>query len=101
YGIAVGLPGMVNYSFDAKEAIFRSAWFGGFLDMSGDWDGRGGNAVKVLGQRFYDQSIAPIRIGTADTDGPREFKGYELKDGIPTFMYTVAGAQVRERITIA
>jgi hypothetical protein len=27
------------------------------------------------------------------------FKGYELKDKIPTFVYTVGGAEVRERIT--
>jgi mono/diheme cytochrome c family protein len=99
YGISVGLPGRINYTFDAEHVMFRTAWRGGFLDMSGDWDGRGGNPVRILGQRFYSQAIAPLRIGDADKDSPRVFKGYELKEKIPTFIYTVGGVEVRERIT--
>jgi hypothetical protein len=79
--------------------MFRQAWHGGFLDMAGDWDGRGGNPVRVLGQRFYGQAINPIRIGSPDSDAPRAFKGYELKDKIPTFFYTIGDIEVRERIT--
>jgi mono/diheme cytochrome c family protein len=99
YGISVGLPGFINYTFDAERVMFRQAWHGGFLDMAGDWDGRGGNPVRVLGQRFYGQAINPIRIGAPDNDAPRAFKGYELKDKIPTFLYTIGDAEVRERIT--
>jgi mono/diheme cytochrome c family protein len=99
YGISVGLPGMINYTFDAEHVMFRTAWRGGFLDMSGDWDGRGGNPVRVLGKRFYSQAVAPLRIGDAEVDAPRVFKGYELKERIPTFIYTVGGVEVRERIT--
>jgi hypothetical protein len=101
YGISVGLPGMINYTFDAEHVVFRAAWQGGFLDMAGDWGDRGGNPVKVLGQRFYSQATFPIRIGDPDADAPRVFKGYELKDKIPTFIYTVGGVEVRERITAA
>lgn len=99
YGISVGLPGMINYTFDAEHVMFRTAWRGGFLDMSGDWDGRGGNPVRVLGKRFYSQAVAPLRIGDAEVDAPRVFKGYELKEKIPTFIYTFGGVEVRERIT--
>jgi hypothetical protein len=99
YGVSVGLPQRVNYVFDAEHVMFRGAWQGGFLDMTGDWDGRGGNPVKVLGQRFYSQATPAIHIGSADADGPRVFKGYELKEKIPTFIYTVGDAEVRERIT--
>jgi len=99
YGISVGLPGMINYAFDAQHVMFRTAWRGGFLDMAGDWADRGGNPVRVLGQRFYSQATPPIRIGDSETDSPRVFKGYELREKIPTFIYTVGGAEVRERIT--
>ncbi|HEY7114995.1 MAG TPA: c-type cytochrome [Tepidisphaeraceae bacterium] len=101
YGISVGLPGMVNYTFDAQRVMFRQAWQGGFLDMGGDWNDRGGNPVRVLGQRFYIQAISPIRIGSPENDAPRVFKGYELKDKIPTFIYTIGDTEVRERITSA
>jgi mono/diheme cytochrome c family protein len=99
YGISVGLPEGVNYTFDARGVMLRTAWRGGFMDMSGDWDGRGGNPVRILGKRFYSQAVAPLRVGEADKDSPRVFKGYELKEKIPTFIYTVGGVEVRERIT--
>jgi hypothetical protein len=55
--------------------------------------------VKVLGQRFYSQAIAPLHVGDPENEAPRAFKGYELKDKIPTFIYTIGDAEVRERIT--
>jgi hypothetical protein len=67
--------------------------------MGGDWDGRGGNPVKPLGQRFYSQTTAPLRIGSVDADAPRTYEGYELKEKFPTFIYRVGDAEVRERIT--
>ncbi len=97
--ISVGLPEMVNYTFDSDQCMFRSAWAGPFLDMTGDWNDRGGNPVRVLGRRFYSQTAAPLHIGRPDSDEPRVFKGYELKDKIPTFIYTIGGVEVRERIT--
>jgi mono/diheme cytochrome c family protein len=99
YGISVGLPGRINYTFDAEHVMFRTAWRGGFLDMAGDWDGRGGNPVKILGQRFYSQATTPLHIGEPEKEAPRAFKGYELKDKIPTFIYTIGDVEVRERIT--
>jgi mono/diheme cytochrome c family protein len=99
HGISVGLPEAVNYTFDAQNVMFRTAWRGGFLDMGGDWDGRGGNPVRVLGERFYAQAAPPIRIGDLDGAAPRRFEGYELKEKIPTFLYRVGDAEVRERIT--
>jgi mono/diheme cytochrome c family protein len=99
YGISVGLPERVNYTFDAEHVMFRAAWRGSFLDMSGDWGDRGGNPVRVLGQRFYGQAIAPLHIGTADSDAPRAFKGYALREKIPTFSYTIGDVEVDERIT--
>jgi mono/diheme cytochrome c family protein len=98
-GISVGLPEMINYTFDADQCIFRTAWAGPFLDMSGDWADRGGNPVRVLGKRFYSQATPPIHIGSPDSNEPRVFKGYELKDKIPTFTYTIGDVEVRERIT--
>jgi hypothetical protein len=70
--------------------------------MAPDWDGRGGNAAKALGQRFFSAQTNPIRLGSSgDADVPRTFKGYELKEGVPTFHYTVGAADVFERVTAA
>ncbi len=53
----------------------------------------------MLGQRFYSQATAPLHIGDPENEAQRAFKGYELKDKIPTFIYTVGDVEVRERIT--
>lgn len=99
YGVSVGVPGMINYTFDAQHCLLRTAWQGGFLDMAGDWNDRGGNPVKILGQCFLTQAAPNLRVGTPDADVPRTFQGYELKDKIPTFLYKVGDAEIRERIT--
>jgi mono/diheme cytochrome c family protein len=95
-GIAVGLPGLVNYCFDADTCTLRYAWTGGFLDMKPSWSERGGNVVKVLGRRFYTSGVFPVRI--EGIDQPPEYRGYELVGGVPRFIYRVSGIEVTELI---
>ena len=47
----------------------------------------------------HSQAAPPIHIGSPDSNEPRVFKGYELKDKIPTFTYTIGDVEVHERIT--
>ena len=98
-GIAVGLPGLINYCFDADTCTLKYAWTGGFLDMQPSWSGRGGNMVKVLGKRFYTNSIYPLRIGDSEEPATREFMGYSIVEGKPQFVYRIGEVEVREVIT--
>jgi mono/diheme cytochrome c family protein len=100
-GIAVGLPGLVSYCFDADTCTLRYAWSGGFLDMKPSWAGRGGNIVQVLGKRFYENSSFPFRVGDDKHVPKLSFQGYELVEGLPAFLFTMDGIKVRETIKLS
>ena len=97
-GIAVGLPGLVNYCFDADTCTIRYAWTGGFIDMQPSWAGRGGNVVKVLGKRFFENNFFAFRVGDDKHEPERKFEGYEIVNHIPVFTYTIDGIRIRETI---
>jgi hypothetical protein len=98
-GIAVGLPELVNYCFDADACMLRYAWAGGFLDMKPSWSGRGGQVVRVQGKPFYSTNTFPLRIG-GSTEPPKvKFEGYEFDDHhVPQFLYRVGEIEVRETL---
>lgn len=97
--IAVGLPGGVNYVFDAEQCRVRYAWAGEFLDVTKVWTGRGGGQAAVLGKRFYTAPGGfPLRIGNADSEPELRFRGYRLVDKFPEFDFEVNGVRVRQRI---
>jgi len=97
-GIAVGLPGLVSYCFDADTCAVRYAWVGGFLDMKPQWSGRGGGQAKLLGRKFYSTDAFPIRIGDPEHEPKPEFDGYELEKDGPAFTYRVDGVRVEQRV---
>lgn len=45
--IHVGFPGGLNYSFDPRILAIGKIWQGGFLDMSGELQNRGGGGLKM------------------------------------------------------
>ena len=97
--IAVGLPGGVNYVFDAEQCRVRYAWSGEFLDVSPVWTGRGGGPAKVLGQRFFSPPAShPLRVGNPDAEPQLKFLGYRLVDKFPEFLFEVNGVSVRQRV---
>ena len=105
--VLVGLPGGINYCFDAETCSLRFGWFGRFLDVGPDWGSppghRGGKPVKTLGERFSVGSVdLPIRIGAPYLSPQVEFLGYRW-DGMetPEFRYLVDGVPVRHRIDAA
>ncbi|NBV21669.1 MAG: hypothetical protein EBS05_07075 [Proteobacteria bacterium] len=96
--IAVGLPGGVNYVFDAELCRVRYAWSGEFLDVSPLWTGRGGGQSKILGKKFVTIPAQPLRTGNGDSEPQVKFRGYRLVDKFPEFQYEVDGVSVRQRV---
>jgi len=102
--ILVGLPGGINYCFDADTCCVRFGWFGMFLDVGPDWgydaNHRGGSPVKTLGERFKVGEIdLPIRIGSPYLTPQVEFKGYEWNgENVPVMKFLVNGVPVRQTV---
>lgn len=97
--IAVGLPGGVNYVFDAEQCRVRFAWSGEFLDVAKVWTGRGGGEAAALGKKFFTAPEGhPLRIGNPDAEPQLKFRGYRLVDKFPEFSFEVNGVLVRQRV---
>ncbi len=102
--VAVGLPGGINYAFDATHCAPVYFWRGEFLDLSGEILGRGGKAGKILGTK---QSLGigqvPLRIGAADVEPESiRFRGYRraADSGAPTFLFEVDGVVVEQQVAM-
>ena len=104
---AVGLPGGVSYCFDAGETRLRYAWRGGFVDMSRtllskkNRDTNLTETAEVVGEIFFREGPAPIRVGDRERLPQRRFLGYRLVDSVPEFRYTLDGMVIHERISPA
>jgi hypothetical protein len=97
--IAVGLPGGVNYLFDAEKLMVRFGWTGGFLNVAPDRKGRGGGTCRILGEKFeVGATEFPLRIGNPDKNPKVRFGGYS-RLGNPAFLYEVDGAKVSQTVT--
>ncbi len=97
--IAVGMPSGLHFAFDAGSARLADAWKGDFLDTSGAWAGRGGNELGGLGERVWVAPAGPL-LALRGRDAPApHFEGYELdRQGLPTFLWSLGEARVRETI---
>jgi hypothetical protein len=97
--IAVGLPGDVSYCWDAATCRLRYAWTGGFVDNTERWKTKKEEFTQVVGNIYYrDAAGFPFRIGKADALPEVQYKGYQLIDRYPQFMYTIDHVMVKELI---
>ena len=97
--IAVGLPGGVNYLFDAEKLMVRTGWTGPFINVTRDRRGRGGGLCAILGEKFEaGAKESPLRLGSPDKTPKTKFLGYSRK-GNPTFMYEVDGVRFEQTAT--
>jgi len=97
--INVGLPGGLNFTFDAVSCQLKFAWKGDFIDAGPAWNGRGGNPVAARGETLVAlKSGHAIRIGSVSA--PPRFVGYRLEDHMPIFRYRIHGALVEHRINV-
>ncbi|MAD34003.1 MAG: hypothetical protein CMJ88_09615 [Planctomycetes bacterium] len=98
--VAVGLPGGMNYAFDAARCSVQFGWAGAFLDVSPDRDGRGGRPCKTLGPRFaVGDSGFPLRAADGASK-PARFRGYRVMP-TPTFEIDWSGVAVEWAIAPA
>lgn len=111
-GIAVGLPGGLNYAFDAQELRLALMWKGRFLDASGHWSSQGMGRIRPLGKEVLTFPRGPDVVFLTDpfcpwpgerkegirADGYR-FRGYKLGErNLPTLMYSTEYLDVEETI---
>jgi plastocyanin len=105
--ISVGLPGGMNYLFDAGQCYVRFCWQGMFLDVGpnvGRNDGdRGGGWCRILGQKVEMGDCGfPISIGARDAKHDVKFAGYRVRGkDVPQFFFTIDGHRVTQTIRAA
>lgn len=96
--IAVGLPGGVSACFDAERCCVAFAWRGGFLDVAPDRLARGGQACRIVGQRFAANATrTPPQID--GESGAARFLGYRVAPQGPTFSFAVGAHRVEQRLS--
>ncbi len=99
--LAVGLPDGVHYCFDTENAVVRYAWTGAFLDVSPERHHKGGEDVRILGERF-DLGVdeQPLRL-TNPAEAPRvEYIGYRRhRRNPPELLYRVDGVEVSQVVS--
>jgi hypothetical protein len=108
HAIAVGFPQQVHFAFDAENISLSQAWHGRFLDAEGTWFIRFAPPADPLGDKriMFPPGIAIAVLDdktspwpTDATSAGAKFRGYKLdKHGVPTFLYTVQGFDVEDRI---
>jgi azurin len=103
--ISVGLPGRMNYCFDADTSAVAFGWTGEFLDVGPDrgrnQGDRGGGWCKILGERFSVGAAGfPLRFGDASKVPQVRFGGYR-RTQTPEFLMTVEGVAVKQIVRAA
>ena len=101
--IAVGLTGGLSYCFDAGSQRLLYAWSGEFLDLEETLHKKAGDdgytlTPRIPGTRFFRSTRFPFRLADSGRLPETRFQGYRIRDGVPEFHYSVAGAEVYERI---
>jgi azurin len=105
--VSVGLPGGINYLFDADDCYVRFGWTGMFLDVGpnvgvkpGD---RGGGWCRILGPKFeLGDSGFPLSLGARDVKHTVKFAGYRMRGKeVPQFFFTIDGLRVTQTIRMA
>lgn len=118
-GIAVGLPGKLNYAFNAETGTLSAIWEGEFVNVN--WSGQGSGDFNPASQPIQlaqDVSFAslesddapwpllPVMTKEAPTNPnplyPKnvgyQFRGYFLdKKFVPTFQYRSGNIQIEDR----
>ncbi len=108
HAIAVGFPQHVHFAFDAEQIALSQAWRGRFLDAEGTWFIRFAPPADPLGDTriTFPPGISVAVLADKLSPWPADaapagakFSGYRLdKAGVPTFLYSVHGFSVADRI---
>ena len=108
HAIAVGFPQHIHFGFDAEHIALSQAWRGRFLDAEGTWFIRFAPPADPLGDKLinFPPGIAVALLADKTSPWPSDaafagarFSGYRLDmAGVPTFLYSVHGVPVTDRI---
>ncbi len=97
--IAVGMEKNQSYCWDAGVCHLRYAWRGGYIDPSEQWTGKSDKFAKINGEIYYKNEVGfPFRIGKSDLIPEPQFKGYQLVNDYPQFIYQTDDVIIRELI---
>ena len=100
--INVGLPGGLNFTFDASTCQLKYAWKGPFIDAGPAWNGRGGNPVSAQGETLVALRTGhALRIGVANQTTLPRFLGYRLERHMPVFRYRINDSVVEHRVNVS
>lgn len=113
-GIAVGLPGGLNYAFDAQELRLALIWRGDFLDVGAHWNVQGMGRIRPRGKDVITFAHGPEIVFLTDVACPWpgeraiglrpdkfRFIGYLLGDRkIPTMMYANEFMEIEDTLTV-
>ena len=105
--ISVGLPGGVNFTFDAERLALDQLWRGRFVDAAPVWTSQGSGAVRLLGDGRVQLPAGPVFAVLADPDAPwptadrrelgHRWLGYDLDaEQRPTFRYTCSAVTIAD-----
>jgi hypothetical protein len=101
--LAVGLPSLRNFCFDANNAGIQYGWVGAFLDygpLVSYGGGRGDDAGQPLGVTFDVGGVDyPLRIGDPDAEPDVEFRGYRETPHPPELYYSVDGIGITQSVS--
>jgi mono/diheme cytochrome c family protein len=106
-GISVGLPGGVNFTFDAERLGQNQIWWGGFVDASPVWTSQGSGEARILGKDRVTLPNGPCFVVLASADAPwpeasrrelgQRFLGYDLDaKQRPTFRYVCEDVEIAD-----
>ncbi len=107
HAIAVGLPGGMNFAFDAESVGVRQLWKGRFIDAQGTWFVRFAPPADPLGDDIVKLPDGPTvaRLSSPDQAWPTangddtRFDGYRLaENGVPIFRYRVGQTLILDRL---
>jgi mono/diheme cytochrome c family protein len=89
--IHVGLPSGINYSFDPRVLGIARLWQGGFLDLSGELQNRGGGGLKP-GYESREIQLGDAAVLLAPLDGAGQAIDFSFKDAVFKDAETVRAA---------
>ncbi len=93
HAILVGFPTGVHLAYDGKDARPALAWKGKFFDAYNTWFSRFAPFEKPPGEAIVQWPPAAVN------EAKRRFGGYRLDpQGVPTFLFSIDGVAVEERI---
>jgi glucose/arabinose dehydrogenase len=101
--IAVALPGVHNYCFDAGSCRVRYVWSGPFLDGSAHWRGNGKDLGELGDAPWWTSKAFPLLLpelqqGASGEKAVPQFLGYRLEAGIPEFHYKLGTQDVFQSV---